>query len=158
MPTNPFIRHFEYPPSHTPYHPPNLRHAHPLAHNQNSRPPAPPPHSHKTLPVTRARSTQPILHQQSRSRRQMGDTKSVTSARPRSRNTPPQIPAQTPLKPVSWCGSLHARNRPFLASHDDGSVHGSSSAIRFTTLINYTARRLNCKRKCYVRFCTLRCT
>ena len=38
--------------------------------------------------VTCARSMQTILHQQSRSRQQTGDTKSATSACPRSRNMP----------------------------------------------------------------------
>ena len=151
-------------PSDTHTIPPAQSSPHPPSRSQSNQPPARlplrllPTHTHKALPVTRARSTQPILHQQSRSGRQTGDTKSVISARPRSRNSPSQVPAQAPLKPVSWRGSPHARNRPFLALHDDGSVHGSSSAIRSTTTNNYTTCRLYCTRKCYVGFCTLRCT
>ena len=100
-------------------------------------PPSPPhPHSqHKILPVMRTRSTQPNLHQQPRSGQQMGDIKSVLSVYPHSQNMPSSSPGSSTAQTVPWRGSLQARNRPFLASHDDGSVHGSSSAIRFTTFI-----------------------
>jgi hypothetical protein len=86
------------------------------------------PSNSPTLPVTLDACEKFSQHQQSRNGRQTGDPKGahLHSCTKYSPSSP--APALCPHCLLAWYDH-HARNRPFLALHNDGPGHGSSLAI-----------------------------
>ena len=77
---------------------------------------------------------------------------------PIARTCPPQVPAQAPLKLFPGVEASKLTTALFSRHTTMAQSMGVVPRLDLPLLFNYTTRRLNCKRKCYVRFCTLRCT